>query len=333
MTNLKEFDSTKGGIYLIAFIVLMFALREVGGIVQPLMLSVLLTLMLNPLITYCEEKLQVPRIITASITLAALLIIVSTGITMLSKSLINFQSDIGAITASAQSLITEAESKLFEYGLDVELASFVNVGKLSSVSMSFMSHVGGTMSYMFISTMMTLFMLTEAPQWGEKLQLITKSNGSIDEILSSVNQYLAVKFLTSFSTGVIVALSLAKIGHSYWFALGLVAFILNYIPSVGSFLAAIPAVFLAIVTMGFAESVLTITVYVLVNVIIGSMIEPRIIGEKLKLSTLVILVSMLLWGWMFSIIGMFLSVPITIAAKLLIEKNDPDHFIPKLLSN
>jgi predicted PurR-regulated permease PerM len=131
-------------------------------------------------------------------------------------------------------------------------------------------------------------------------------------------------------TGVVIAGALMMIGHKYWVLWGFLAFLLNYIPNVGSIIAAIPAVVVAVATMGQFDAALTVTAYVFANVTIGSILEPKILGDKLGLSTLVILVSMLFWGFLFGTVGMFLSIPITISIKILLGD---DNKFAKLLGN
>ncbi|MDK9793288.1 AI-2E family transporter [Vibrio sp. D431a] len=310
----------------------MATLKSINGLVQPLLLSIILCLMLSPLVNVLG-RYNVPRGLSASAILGALLVGTGTALGSLSKALLSFHSDIGHLTDKAQSFIHGLESSLLKQGVEVDIFNLFNFSHLPSFTMSIAGHIGGIMSTIFVVFLMTLFMLIEAPKWSEKFdQLISKGN-STDKILAGVNQYLAVKFLTSLSTGVLVGLSLAKIGHSYWFILGTIAFVFNYIPNVGSFLAAVPAVALAFVTLGVPEAALTILAYVVINVVIGSLLEPKIVGDKLGISTLVILLSMLVWGWMFGIVGMFLSVPITISAKMVLDEVSPDNPISNLLSN
>lgn len=324
--------SLKTSLMIICFIVVMTALKSISGLVQPLLLSAILCLMLSPLVNLLSQY-KVPRGVSASMLLGTLLIATGATLGYLSKSLLSFHSDIGNLTSKAQSAITGIEATLVNQGIEVDMLSLFNFGHLPSLTLSLAGHIGGIMSTIFVVFLMTLFMLIEAPKWSEKFNNLISKGNSTGKILNGVNQYLSVKFLTSLSTGVIVGLVSAKIGHSYWFILGTIAFIFNYIPNVGSFLAAIPAVILAYVTLGLPETLFTIATYVLTNVLIGSLLEPKIVGDKLGISTLVILLSMLTWGWMFGIVGMFLSVPITISAKLVLDEISPNHPISNLLSN
>jgi len=100
---------------------------------------------------------------------------------------------------------------------------------------------------------------------------------------------------------------------------GLLAFLLNFVPTVGSFIAAVPAVLLAVVQLGPLHAGLTLAGFVVVNLVMGNMIEPRWMGRGLNLSPLVVFVSLVLWGWVLGPVGMLLSIPLTIMIRLLLR--------------
>ena len=116
------------------------------------------------------------------------------------------------------------------------------------------------------------------------------------------------------------------IGVDYHVLWGLLAFLLNFIPTFGSILAAVPPVLLAIVQLGFGEALMTAALYVAVNVIVGSILEPRFMGKGLDLSSLVVFLSLVFWGWILGPVGMLLSVPLTIMLKIALESSPDTHW-------
>ena len=113
----------------------------------------------------------------------------------------------------------------------------------------------------------------------------------------------------------------------------MLAFILNYIPNIGSIIAALPAVLVALVQLGVGPALGVIALFVGVNVLIGNFIEPRFMGERLGLSTLVVFLSLIFWGYMFGTVGMLLSVPITMTIKIAAEANPSTRWLSELLGN
>ena len=147
----------------------------------------------------------------------------------------------------------------------------------------------------------------------------------------SIRHYLSIKTMTSLATGILVGICLAFIGVDYPVLWGFVAFLLNFIPTVGSIIAAIPAVILSILELGFPASFLTIGIYILVNVGIGNVIEPRMMGKGLGLSTFIIFFGLIFWGFLLGYVGMFLSVPIMMVIKIILEYNPKTKWIAALL--
>ena len=114
---------------------------------------------------------------------------------------------------------------------------------------------------------------------------------------------------------------------------GLLAFILNFVPNVGSILAAIPAVLLAIIQLGFMKAGIIVLGYLTVNVTIGSILEPRLLGKGLGLSPLIVFLSLVFWGWVLGPVGMLLSVPLTMIAKIALENSEGTKWISILMGS
>ena len=151
--------------------------------------------------------------------------------------------------------------------------------------------------------------------------------------VAQVQRFLGLKTLTSLATGVLVGVWTAVVGLEFSVVWGLLAFLLNYIPNIGSIVAAIPAVLLGLVQGGVAYALLIAIGYVVINISIGNFIEPWLLGRTLGLSTLVVFLSLVFWGWMWGSVGMLLSVPLTMIAKILCENTDDLHWIAVMLDN
>jgi predicted PurR-regulated permease PerM len=108
---------------------------------------------------------------------------------------------------------------------------------------------------------------------------------------------------------------------------------MNYIPNIGSLIAAIPALLIVMIENSFADLMWTIGLYGIVNLVIGNIVEPKLMGDGLGLSTLVVLLSLVFWGWVFGPVGMFLSVPFTMVIKIVLETNDSSKWLSVLLDS
>ena len=146
-----------------------------------------------------------------------------------------------------------------------------------------------------------------------------------------VNQYLAIKSMVSLGTGILVALWMWLLDVDYPVLWGTLAFLFNYIPNIGSFLAAIPACLLAYVLHGFGVAAIAIAGFVAINTGIGNLLEPRLMGRSLGLSTLVVFVSLVFWGWVLGPVGMVLSVPLTMILRIALESRAETRWLAVLL--
>ena len=183
--------------------------------------------------------------------------------------------------------------------------------------------------------MTVVFILLEAASFPAKLQAIKgapdASLNRWERFLNDVKQYMAIKTWISLATGVLVAAWTAVLGVDFPLLWGLLAFALNYVPNIGSIIAAVPAVLLALVQLGLFKALLTAGGYVTVNLIMGNAVEPRFMGRGLGLSTLVVFLSLLFWGWVLGPVGMLLSVPLTITAKIALDSSEETRWLAILL--
>ena len=120
-------------------------------------------------------------------------------------------------------------------------------------------------------------------------------------------------------------------GVNYAIIWALLAFLLNYIPNIGSILAAVPAVLFATIQLGFGGAIGTIIVFVAVNMVVGNVIEPKLMGKGLGLSTFIVFVALIFWGFVLGTVGMFLSVPLTMAMKIMLEQDPQTKWIAAVL--
>ncbi|MEM7349059.1 MAG: AI-2E family transporter, partial [Chloroflexota bacterium] len=147
----------------------------------------------------------------------------------------------------------------------------------------------------------------------------------------AIRNYLVLKTWISLGTGLCVTIWLMILGIDFPILWGLLAFLLNYISNIGSVIAALPVVLLGAVQSGLVGALLVAFGYIVINTIIGNLIEPRLMGRGLQLSPLVIFLSLLFWGWVLGTVGALLSVPLTMAVKIALESSEDTRWLASLL--
>jgi AI-2 transport protein TqsA len=152
-------------------------------------------------------------------------------------------------------------------------------------------------------------------------------------VIEQLKHYLSIKTLISAATGAAVTVLAVAVGLDSPLLWGLLAFLLNYIPNLGSILAAVPAVLLALVQLGAGAAAATGIGFLVINLLLGNFVEPRLMGRGLGLSTLVVFLSLIFWGWVLGPVGMLLSAPLTMTLKLALEEQEETRWLAVLLSS
>lgn len=221
-----------------------------------------------------------------------------------------------------------------ERGMNVSFDNMSDMfapAKIMSLTTGLLGQLGGLMGNAFTIFFLTLFLLLELDGISIKTKAILKDSvislSYLVVIGNSIRHYLSIKTFTSLLTGVIIWIALAIVGVDYAIIWGLIAFLLNYIPNIGSFIAAVPALLFAIIQLGFGGFIWTGMVFISVNVLIGSVIEPKMMGKGMGLSTFVVFLSLIFWGFILGTVGMFLSIPLTMSVKIMLEQNPKTKWI------
>ncbi len=204
---------------------------------------------------------------------------------------------------------------------------FVNAQRLLDFVTGALLELAGFMSATLLVLVIAVFGMIEATNIPAKATAAFGAKVDVTrfaKVAQEVQHYLAIKTVISLATGLLVGVWVWLVGLDFAVFWGLVAFILNFVPNIGSVLAAIPALMLAIVQLGPNGTLFVAIGYVGVNLLLGNVVEPTLLGRRLGLSPLVIILSVVLWGWLWGPIGFLLAVPLTMVARIMLE-NTPDY--------
>jgi predicted PurR-regulated permease PerM len=190
-----------------------------------------------------------------------------------------------------------------------------------------------TMTFMVV--IVAIFILLEGSALPDKVRRVPGVSSEawihLSQIVADLRRYMFLKTVMSLLTGALVALWLLLLGVDFAILLGVLAFALNYIPVIGSIVAALPGILLAFIEFGLGTGVITAVGYVVINVAVSNGIEPRYFGNGLGLSPLVVIVSVLFWGWVLGPMGMLLSVPLTMSLKIALESDEGTRWLAVLM--
>lgn len=331
---------TKTGVTvkLAAFIVIIAGLMAASALVTPLLMALFIAIICMPALDWLDKK-GVSDTVSVLIVITAITLILLILGTVIGESVAGFSDNADAYEASLKSMASSWMTSLDNLGFQVEavdLQNIINPAKVMSFTAGALSDFGGFMSNSFVIFFVLIFLLMERQSFQVKAVAIREDKtGStrkeVRNITDNIRHYLSMKTIVSLITGFVIWLCLIIIGVDYAILWALIAFLLNFIPNIGSIIAAVPAVLLALVQLGPMGAFWTLMSYLAVNMVMGNIVEPRILGQGLGISTLVVFLSLIFWGYIFGTVGMFLAVPLTLTIKLILAQSSEFQWIAILL--
>ncbi|MDR2394985.1 MAG: AI-2E family transporter [Treponema sp.] len=333
--ELEQLHSRKGMVLFLVFITCISVgvlLKVTAPVILPFTISLFLAMVVNPIVVFLE-RWHLPRIV--SILFAIGMIIA--GLYLIGIVLFSSARTILTLYPRYERRLTEIYVSLagfFELSYDEHLSFFDNLwgqlGIRSRIRDMTLSLSNGFIGFLMEALMVVLFMaflLLESAFFKEKIELAFehRRSGQIKKIGADVvlqmSRYLSAKFFISLATGIVVTIGLSLTGLEFAVLWGLIQFILNFIPNIGSIAAGIGVGLFALLQFWPEPGPVIVTVLIMlgVNMIIGNILEPKIMGDNLGLAPIAVLMSLLLWGWLWGFVGLILAVPMTVIVKILCE--------------
>ena len=322
-------------IVVLAIVAVLFAMREAQTIVIPTLVAIFVAVVADSPVSWLQRK-GLHRVI------AIILVLISIVFTLMAFGVIAGSSlqDLSArAPAYQQSLRAWIDLQIGpNSGSSFPIDTSQIFGEISpdaawDLATTLLNAVSAVFRRAFLIIFLVGFILFEIPNLGAKLEVVGSSSNTWRSIAESMRRYLAIKSMTSLVTGLLVGIFLELLDIDFAIIWGLLAFLLNYIPNIGSLIASVPAILLALLQKGPAGAVFVAVGYLLINVTIGNLIEPRVMGRGLGLSTLVVFLSLVLWGWLLGPVGMLISVPLTATIKIALQEHPSTRAIAVMMGS
>ena len=331
-------SATRMLITIAAIVVIAAGIKYAQGVVVTFLLSAFIAVIAAPPVYWLERRKVPPALAITTVMIGIVGALIGIG-ALLVRSGNAFTDRLPFYQERVTELMQQGIDWLTGMGVDVQsnlALDYFNPGMALDLAGNLLKGLGGVMSNSFLILLTVIFILAEASSFPRKLREVLTDPAADMPLFSmfaeNVNRYIAIKTSASLVTGLVVSLSLWIIGVDFPVLWGLVAFLLNYVPNIGSIIAAVPAVLLALIQLGPGAAIATTGAYLAINILMGNAVEPRFMGRGLGLSTLVVFLSLVVWGSLLGPVGMFLSVPLTITVKLALQANPSTRWIAVLLS-
>jgi len=324
-------------ISLAAFVIVVTGMKLAAPLLVPFLLAVFISILVAGPFHWLQCK-GLPATVALLVVLAVLIIAMLLIGSLIGSSVQEFRAAFPTYEAGLREMVDGIVSWLDSKGIHTSsnlLSSYADPGKAMKMAANVLGSMGNMLTNSFMILVTVVFILLEAASFPVKWRV---ARGNAEESLASftattrtINQYMGIKLLTSLGTAVAAFVLLSLVGVDYPVLWAVLAFLLNFIPNIGSIIAAAPAVLLALVQLGFTSALMVAGGYLLINVVIGTFLEPRYMGAGLGLSTLVVFLSLVFWGWVLGPVGMLLSVPLTIAVKIALEARPDTRWMAIML--
>lgn len=311
-----------------SLIIVIAALKIARPILVPLMVSAFLAVLTAPMVLYLKKH-RVPPWFGVPIVVLLTISVMAGVAGLVIGSLNTFVQRVPIYQARISDMIEVATIQLDMWGFQLTVENVTQLVQPEAAMRfagSTLSELADMLSNTLLVLFMTIFVLFEALVLPDKIRdALGDPDADLSQgirVVGRIKAYVVIKTSTSLATGVLIGVTLELMGVDFALLWGLIAFLLNFIPNVGSIIAAIPAVLMALLQIGLTGALATLVVFIVVNMIIGSLLEPRIMGQRMNLSPLVVFFSLVFWGWLWGPLGMLLSVPLTMAIRIMLEGNE-----------
>ena len=322
---------------LAAFVIVVAGMKLAAPLLVPFLLALFISILIAAPFDWLQYK-GLPAGIALLVVLSVLVVVVMLIGSLVGSSVQEFTSTYPVYEVRLKELSSEFVHWLDGLGIHTSnelLLSYADPGKVMKMTVNIIGSMGNMLTNSFLILVTVMFIMLETASFPDKWRA---ARGDVDTSLmrfsataKTINQYMGIKMLTSGATGVAVVILLRLIGVDYAILWGVLAFLLNFIPNIGSIIAAIPAVLLALVQLGVTAALAAAGGFLLINIVIGTFLEPRYMGKGLGLSTLVVFLSLIFWGWVLGPVGMLLSVPLTIAVKIALDSQPNTRWMAIML--
>ncbi len=318
-----------------SFVVVVAGLKAAAGFMVPFMLSFFLAILSLPAFAFLQRR-GLTRWLALLLTMAGDIAILLAAVALVGGSLQEFTEALPKYQSRLDQMVASSVQSLEARGFDASewvSSELIAPGKVMEMVGATLRGVAGVISQTFLVLLIMGFVLAEAAGFPAKLTTAFGSEGDhrFEKMTREVQRYLGFKTLICLATGVLAGSWVAFLGLDFALLWGVTAFLLNYIPSLGSILAAIPPMLLALLQEGPGLALVVGLGYLIINILFGNLLEPTLMGRKMGLSPLVVFLSLVFWGWIWGPVGMLLSVPLTMIARISFESSEEFRWIGVLL--
>ena len=339
MTELNK-NSGSAIVTFAAVIIVIYGMQMAKVLLVPFLIAAFLALITVRPMLWLQTR-RVPSFLAALLIVSAIMLILAVVGAVVGSSIAEFTAKIPEYQAQLDVIVDgvfDFVTKHLNGDQSMEsIGNMVDPGWAMGLVASILNSLKDVLTNAFLIIFTMIFMLLEVSSVGTKVEAAfgrsAESMAGPRAFLQNLGRYMGIKTIVSFATGLCAFTLTWTIGLDFPLLWGMLAFLFNYIPTIGSIIAAVPAVLLALVQLGPGAAGATAIGFAGINVVFGNIIEPRLMGYGVGISTLVVFIGLVFWGFVFGPVGMLLSVPLTMTLKLALESDDRTRWVAILIGS
>ena len=317
--------------------ILSISIKQAQTALAWLLFAVFLAVIGTPPVLWLERR-RIPYVAAVLLVVAGFAIVIVVIGALVGASLNSFYADLPSYQALLQNRISSLQAFLAANGIKITdslLVHQIDPEAVKRWTAGLLRGIGSALFELVLILVTVMFIFLEASTFPVKLRAILgdpqRDFQPFMAFIYDVQRYMNIRTAISLTEGILVGVWLSILGVDFPILWGFLAFLLHYVPNVGGFIAAVPAVLLAFVELGIGRAALVAIGYLAIESILGNVVEPMLMGRKLGLSTLVVIVSLVFWGSLLGIAGVVLCIPLTMTLKFACENNSSTRWIAVLL--
>ena len=336
----EQGDSHRGTRILVivaALAIITGGIHQAQSVLEWVLVAVFLAAIGTPSVLWLERH-HIPYVAAVLLVVAGMAAIFTVIGLLVGASLNSFYADLPDYQARLQKHVSSLQTFLATKGIrfadSIEFDP-IKPATVKRLTASVLAGLGSALFEVAVVLLTVTFILLEASSFPAKLRAILgdprRDFHPFMRFVYDINRYMGIKTVISVTAGVLIGMWLWFLGVDFPILWGFLAFLLHYVPNIGALIAAVPAVFLALIQLGFGSAVLAAAGYLFFNFFLGNVAEPMLMGRRLGLSTLVVFLSLIFWGGLLGLIGVVLCIPLTMTVKFVCENNKSTQWIAVLL--
>ncbi len=335
-SNQKMSEVSRILIPLAAFVIVLAGMKAAVSIVGPILFSIFLTVIFGMLLHWFERKGFTTRN-AFILTLAIFFAILAVFIVVIAGSFLQLLSDLPRYQQELEASLELISPYLISVGIDPSSLTLQEIVTSLSIEIGSLIRQLWNIAILFVMIILTtIFLLFEARGFSQKLRIIIEQlrPGDLPRFTALAEKnvdYLIIRTEVNLAMGIGTAVILALIGVKYAILWGFIAFLLGFIPYIGFWLAVIPPMLLAWFDLGPLAAILVLAGSGVVNLMAEYLMFPHMAARGLALSTAVVFISLIFWGWLLGGFGVLLAVPLTLSFQMICELFDETRWISVLL--